>query len=141
MVEFPIDSTGCIKYSELRKKFLIHPYNEFLEFSIETLTTKILEFRDARKWRKFHTPKNLALSLVIEIGELFEIMQWKEDHEILSDINRLKPKLQDEIADIAIYLFLLAHEFDINLADAIPQKLVKNLKKYPLEKKAKFEKD
>ncbi len=141
MVKFQIDSIGCIKYTELRKKFLILPFSYFLMSSIDTLTTKILEFRDARKWEKFHTPKNLALSLVIETGELFEIMQWKEDHEILSDINRLKPQLQDEIADIAIYLFLLAHEFGINLADAIPQKIVKNWKKYPLEEKAKFEKD
>jgi len=109
--------------------------------SIESLTTKIIEFRDARKWKKFHTPKNLALSLVIETGELFEIMQWKEDQAILADINILKPQLEDEIADIAIYLFLLAHEFGINLSNAIPQKITKNWEKYPLDKKAEFEKD
>lgn len=109
--------------------------------SIESLTTKIIEFRDARKWKKFHTPKNLALSLVIETGELLEIMQWKKDQEILADINKLKPQLEDELADIAIYLLLLAHEFGINLATAIPQKIAKNWKKYPLDKKAEFEKD
>ncbi|MCK5408702.1 MAG: nucleotide pyrophosphohydrolase [Candidatus Heimdallarchaeota archaeon] len=108
---------------------------------MESLTTKIIEFRDARKWKEFHTPKNLALSLVIETGELFEIMQWKEDQEILADINKLKPQLEDEIADIAIYLFLLAHEFGINLSSAIPRKIAKNWKKYPLDKKAEFEKD
>ena len=109
--------------------------------SIESLTTKIIEFRDARRWKEFHTPKNLALSLVIETGELFEVMQWKEDQEILANINKLKPQLEDEIADIAIYLFLLAHEFGIDIATAIPQKIAKNWKKYPLDKKAEFEKD
>ncbi|MCK4972720.1 MAG: nucleotide pyrophosphohydrolase [Candidatus Heimdallarchaeota archaeon] len=108
---------------------------------MESLTTKIIEFRDARKWKEFHTPKNLALSLVIETGELFEVMQWKEDQEILANINKLKPQLEDEIADIAIYLFLLAHEFGIDIATAIPQKIAKNWKKYPLDKKAEFEKD
>ncbi|MCK4896234.1 MAG: nucleotide pyrophosphohydrolase [Candidatus Heimdallarchaeota archaeon] len=108
---------------------------------MESLTTKIIEFRDARRWKEFHTPKNLALSLVIETGELFEVMQWKEDQEILANINKLKPQLEDEIADIAIYLFLLAHEFGIDIATAIPQKIAKNWKKYPLDKKAEFEKD
>ncbi|MHA1345911.1 MAG: nucleotide pyrophosphohydrolase [Candidatus Heimdallarchaeaceae archaeon] len=109
--------------------------------SIESLTTKIIEFRDARKWEKFHTPKNLALSLVIETGELFEIMQWKENQEILDDIDKLKPKFEDEIADIAIYLFLLAHKFGINLTEAIPRKITKNCKKYPIDMKAEFEKE
>lgn len=100
--------------------------------SISSLTEKILEFRDARKWKKYHTPKNLSLSLIIELGELFELIQWQKDEEIIEQISRIKPKIKDELADVAIYLFLLAHELDIDLEKAIPEKLVKTNKKYPI---------
>ena len=50
--------------------------------SIEDLTNKILKFRDEREWAKYHTPKNLALSIVIELAELLEHFQWKSNGEI-----------------------------------------------------------
>ncbi|MBY9001696.1 MAG: nucleotide pyrophosphohydrolase [Candidatus Heimdallarchaeota archaeon] len=106
---------------------------------MEKLTMKIVEFRDARDWENFHTPKNLALSLIIETGELFEIMQWKDDNQLFVELDKIKPKLKDELADVAIYLFLLAHEFNIDLELAIAEKIEKNWEKYPVGKKTEFE--
>lgn len=107
--------------------------------SIEEITKKIIAFRDARDWKKYHTPKNLALSLIIETGELFEILQWKEDKQIYGELDEIKPKLEDELADVTIYLFLLAHEFNIDLNKVIPEKIEKNSVKYPIGKATKFE--
>lgn len=101
--------------------------------TISKLTDNILEFRNVRNWQKYHTPKNLSLSLVIEMGELFELIQWQKDEEILTELDRIKPQLADELADITIYLFLLAHELKIDLEKAIPNKLEKNNKKYPID--------
>ena len=100
--------------------------------SIEEITEKILDFRNARKWKKYHTPKNLALSLIVEIGELFELIQWQTDSEIKDEIHKIQDSLTDELADVAIYLFLLAHELNINLNSAILQKIDKNWRKYPV---------
>ena len=100
--------------------------------SISNLTEKILDFRNARDWKKYHTPKNLSLSLIIELGELFELIQWQKDSEIIEEIFRIKPQITDELADVAIYLFLLAHELGVNLEEAIPEKLEKSNNKYPV---------
>lgn len=101
--------------------------------SINEITKKILEFRDARKWKKYHTPKNLALSLIVEIGELFELIQWQSDNEIKDHLERIKKQTEEEISDVAIYLFLLAHELGIDLEETIPKKIEKNWLKYPVD--------
>ncbi|AMM53477.1 nucleotide pyrophosphohydrolase [Pyrococcus kukulkanii] len=103
--------------------------------SIKELTEKIVEFRDKREWKKYHTPKNLAISLVVEVGELFEHFQWKSDEELLQDIKipEKKEQIADELADVAIYIFLLANELNVNLGEAILRKLMKNEKRYPVE--------
>jgi NTP pyrophosphatase (non-canonical NTP hydrolase) len=100
--------------------------------SIQEITDKILEFRDAREWEKYHTPKNLALSLIVEIGELFELIQWQTNTEIKSEIKKIEESIADELADVAIYLFLLSHELKTDLSSAILQKIEKNWKKYPV---------
>ncbi len=99
--------------------------------SIKEITKNLIEFRDQRKWQPFHTPKNLALSLIVEIGELFELLQWETDEELLTNKENMKTELEDEFADVAIYLFVLAHEMGINLDSAIPKKMKKNALKYP----------
>lgn len=103
--------------------------------SINEIIKKIVNFRDARYWKKYHTPKNLAISLIIEIGELFEHFQWKTDEEILQEVknHEKREQIADELADVAIYTFLLANELGIDLEDAILKKLEKNEKKYPAE--------
>jgi len=97
------------------------------------LEEKLVAFRDARGWAEYHTPKNLAISAVVELGELLEHFQWESDEEILKAIKD-PPKreaIADEIADVIIYLTLLAHELGIELDEAIERKLEKNERKYP----------
>ncbi|MBP1911774.1 nucleotide pyrophosphohydrolase [Thermococcus stetteri] len=96
----------------------------------------LVEFRDARNWKKYHTPKNLAISAVVELGELFEHFQWLSDEEILEAVKdpQKKEDIADEIADVIIYLVLLAHELEIDLDKAVDRKIRENKAKYPLSK-------
>ncbi|AIU69714.1 nucleotide pyrophosphohydrolase [Thermococcus eurythermalis] len=98
------------------------------------LEEKLVAFRDARGWMKYHTPKNLAISAAVEMGELLEHFQWESDEEILESIKdpAKKEAIADEIADVIIYLTLLAHELGIDLDRAVEEKIEKNGKKYPL---------
>jgi len=98
------------------------------------LEEKLVAFRDARGWGKYHTPKNLAISAAVELGELLEHFQWESDEEILEAVKdpAKKEAVADEIADVVIYLTLLAHELGIDLDRAVEEKIEKNGKKYPL---------
>ncbi|MDE3838768.1 nucleotide pyrophosphohydrolase [Bacillus methanolicus] len=92
---------------------------------------KIIDFRDARNWRQFHNPKDLAISLSLEAGELLENFQWKSSEEaIQANFENIK----DEIADVIIYALLLSHELGINVEETIVNKIKKNEQKYPIEK-------
>ncbi|ANB55909.1 mazG-like family protein [Anoxybacillus sp. B7M1] len=95
------------------------------------LQQKIIEFRDARNWKKFHNPKDLAISLSLEAAELLENFQWKSSEEAVH-VNL--ENIKDEIADVMIYALQLAHELGIDVEEAILRKLEKNEQKYPVEK-------
>ena len=101
----------------------------------DELKKKLLDFRKKRDWERFHTPKDLAISLVLESSELLENFQWKTDEEIANTLsgNSLE-KVSDEIADIAIYISYLCHDLNLSLEDSVRGKLKKNEKKYPAEK-------
>ena len=103
--------------------------------SLKDFTEKIIRFRDERDWKKYHTPKNLAISLVIEVGELFEHFQWRSDEEILENCKNLEiqERIGDELADIVIYTLLLSNKLGIDLEKAILEKIKKNEEKYPIE--------
>jgi len=102
--------------------------------NIEYILDKIKKFRDDRDWMQFHDPKNMAVSIMIEAAELLEHFQWKTKDEVQEYIKANKNEISDEIADIAMYLFELAHNLDINLIQAMDKKLKKNETKYPIEK-------
>ncbi|AKG38504.1 MAG: nucleotide pyrophosphohydrolase [Infirmifilum sp.] len=104
--------------------------------SLKNLEAQIVRFRDEREWKIYHTPKNLAISLIIELGELLEHFQWKTDEEILSAVRdeAKRKEIAYEIADVAIYLILLSHELGVDLEKAIVEKLQVNGEKYPVEK-------
>jgi NTP pyrophosphatase (non-canonical NTP hydrolase) len=101
---------------------------------IKELVRKILRFRDARDWGQFHTPKNLAAALSVEVAELQELMLWKSDSQTLELVHSEKgnKRIQEEIADVLIYALLLAHEVGIDPAEAIRKKLIQNAAKYPV---------
>ncbi|RKJ18572.1 nucleotide pyrophosphohydrolase [Butyricicoccus sp. 1XD8-22] len=98
---------------------------------MKQLTDKILEFRDARDWQKFHNPKDLALSLSLEASELLETFQWKTTDEA---VEKNLDNMKDELADIFIYTILFANETGIDLVKAVEQKIQKNNTKYPVDK-------
>lgn len=103
---------------------------------LENLTRAVLNFRESRDWRQFHSLRNLITSLNLEASELLELTQWKSDAEIdaLPEDERSAEALRDECADILLYLLLIADTAGIDLADAARAKLLKNEAKYPVEK-------
>jgi NTP pyrophosphatase (non-canonical NTP hydrolase) len=95
---------------------------------------KIKQFRDERDWMQFHDPKNMSVSIVLEASELLEHFQWKTRKEAEEYVKEHKQEVQDEIADVAMYIFELADNLGIDLLEAMESKLEKNKKKYPVEK-------
>jgi len=76
----------------------------------------------------------MALSLVLEAAEVLEFFQWKSPEEVVKHGKELKDEIAEELADVAIYLFELADNLDIDIPNAIERKLEKNAQKYPAEK-------
>jgi len=101
---------------------------------IATLQEKIVAFRDARNWKQFHNPKDLAISLVLEATELLEHFQWKNSAEMNSHVAAKKQDVGEELADVFYWVLLIAHDLDIDLKAALVDKLAKNDKKYPINK-------
>ena len=101
---------------------------------IKNITEKIKKFRDDRDWMQFHDPKNMAVSIILEASELLEHFQWKTIEEVEEYAKNHQDEIQDEIADIALYLFEMADNLGIELIKAMEAKLAKNEKKYPVEK-------
>ncbi len=100
---------------------------------IENIKKIILQFSDDRNWEEFHNPKNLSMALSVEASELVEIFQWLT-LEQSADLDKDKREhAKQEIADIAVYLIRMCIKLDINLEDAIIEKMKLNEKKYPLE--------
>jgi len=101
---------------------------------IQELTKKIIEFRDKRDWKQFHNPKDVALSLVLEAGEVMEHFQWKNKQEIEEYIKTNKSEIGEEIADVLYWVLLMSHDLKIDVLDALDKKIKKNGKKYTIEK-------
>lgn len=102
---------------------------------IKELTKKIDKFVKDRDWKQFHNHKDMALSLVLEAVEVLEHFQWKASiGDINKHVRQKKADIADELADVAIYLFELADNAEIDLAKAVEVKLMKNSAKYPVDK-------
>ena len=102
--------------------------------SISELTTRINAFRDARDWKQFHNPKDMAVSISIEVAELLEQFQWKNPAECEAHLKTNREAVADEMADVAIYLFELADLLELDLGTEMLRKLEKNAAKYPVDK-------
>ena len=98
------------------------------------LTARVLRHRDERNWAQFHTPKELAISLVVEATELLSLMQWKSPDEVRDAVAAKHEKFRDELADVLHSVLLLASDLQIDLAAALDQKLQKDALKYPVDK-------
>jgi NTP pyrophosphatase (non-canonical NTP hydrolase) len=104
--------------------------------NIEDLRKKMVEFIKERKWEKFHNPKNVSMSIAIEAAELMEHFQWnnfEEVEEFKNDPKKME-EIRDELADIFTYILSFSNSMDIDLTDAVIQKMKKNRLKYPSEK-------
>ena len=95
---------------------------------IKEITQELKKFRDERDWEQFHNPKDLALALNIEAGELLENYLWKESSEANID------KVKEELADVFAYAFLLAENYNFDVKEIVLEKIKLNSKKYPIDK-------
>lgn len=103
---------------------------------IEDLTRKLLVFRDERDWSRFHTLKNLLLSLSLEAAELLELAQWRSDAELDALIAdpAFRARLGEECADVFLYLLLVCERAGIDLGREALAKIERNAEKYPADK-------
>src|SRR6478736_4140613 len=99
--------------------------------TLAELTQRVLRHRDERNWAQFHTPKELAISLVVEATELLSLMQWKSPEEVREAIESKHEKFRDELADVLHSVLLLASDLKIELGAALEEKLAKDRLKYP----------
>ena len=95
---------------------------------MEEVIKRLRQFRDERDWSQFHNPKDLALALSIESGELLEAFLWKSSDE--ADIEKVK----EELADVFAYACLLADAYEFDIEQIVLDKIRKNEQKYPVEK-------
>jgi NTP pyrophosphatase (non-canonical NTP hydrolase) len=102
--------------------------------SIEELRDRLREFAKERDWDQFHTPKNLSMALIAEAAELVEHFQWVEGNNSHLLEERVRPSVEEEIADIFIYLVRIADKLDIDLFAAAERKIVINAIKYPADR-------
>jgi len=102
--------------------------------SIQTLTGEIREFRDARDWLQFHGPKEMAVAISAEAGELLQHFVWQDAAQAEERIKARRYQVADEIADVALLLFEMADNLGIDLAQAMRTKLAANELRYPVAK-------
>ena len=102
--------------------------------TIEELTARIRAFRDARDWRQFHSPKEMAVAIIAEAGELLQHFVWKTPEQSEQRAVEKLDEIREEIADVAILLFELADNIGVKLDDAMLDKLEKNERRYPADK-------
>ena len=100
--------------------------------SIAALQERVIRFRDARDWARFHGPKDAILSLVLEAAELLELTQWKNGQELAAHLRRQRTAVGDELADVLYWVLLISHDLGIDLHSAFAGKMRKNAKKYPV---------
>ncbi|WP_438970507.1 nucleotide pyrophosphohydrolase [Methylophaga sp.] len=100
-----------------------------------TILEQLIAFRKERDWEQFHTPKDIAISLSIEAAELLEWFQWRSHDEVSQMLESDKREhLEEEIADVAVYLSYLCHDLDIDLNEVVKKKMTKNAVKYPKDR-------
>ncbi|MDO8508381.1 MAG: nucleotide pyrophosphohydrolase [Nanoarchaeota archaeon] len=101
---------------------------------MDELIKKIIAFRDARDWKQFHNPKDLAISLVLEATEVMEHFQWKNKEEIEKYIKTNKIDIGEELADVLYWVLLMGHDLKIDVLKSLEKKILKNEEKYPVKK-------
>ncbi len=101
--------------------------------SLKNLTENIRHFVDERNWNEFQSPKNLAMALCGEAGELVEQLQWLSEEQSRNPEPGKLQNIKDECADVLVYLVRIADELNFDLIEATRSKCLKNEEKYPVE--------
>jgi NTP pyrophosphatase (non-canonical NTP hydrolase) len=101
---------------------------------MKQLVQRLRQFAREREWEQFHSPKNLAMALSVEVAEIVEHFQWLTEEESRKLSPDQRRTLKDEIGDVLIYLANLADQLDIDPVEAAEEKLAKNEKKYPAQR-------
>lgn len=101
---------------------------------VKALQTRLRDFAAARDWQPYHSPKNLAMALMVEAAELAEIFQWMtpEQSSAARDNAALTEPIADEVADVLLYLLQLADRAGVDVDAAVENKLRKNALKHPV---------
>ena len=105
-----------------------------METTIEALTAEIRAFRDARDWLQFHNPKELAVAIAAEAGELLQHFVWQDHRQSERRLVDRRDEIASEMADVAILVFELADNSGIDLAAAMRAKLARNEERYPADR-------
>lgn len=97
----------------------------------DEIVEKVIRFRDERDWKQYHNPKDLAISISLEAAELLENFQWTGS---ITDVPEKNTNVLEELADVFIYSIMLADVLNVNVNEIIEEKLIKNGKKYQVQK-------
>ena len=102
----------------------------------QRLAITLRSFAAERDWDRFHTPKNLATSISVEAAELLELFQWSRGQKGWDEVAdpSIRAKIEEELADILLYLIRFADKAEIDLAAIAERKIALNAKKYPPER-------
>ncbi len=101
---------------------------------IEAIRQRVATFATERNWEQFHSPKNLAMALSVEVAELLEHFQWLTEAESRDLDETARAAVSDEIADVQVYLVRIADQLGIDILTAVANKMEKNAEKYPADK-------
>ena len=128
--------SGALRSNGQRPDLRIRAVDRRMSTTLAELTDRLIAFRDARDWRRFHSLKNLILSVSIESAELVELTQWQGDDALEDRIDdpEFQARLAEECADVLIYLLLIAERAGFELDAAALNKIEINERRYPVEK-------
>lgn len=101
---------------------------------LDEIKEKLRQFAMARDWDQFHSPKNLSMALAGEVGELIELFQWLTEEQSNNLSREQRGAVEEEVADIFLYLLRLADKLGVDLLKAANNKIIINEQKYPVDK-------
>ena len=90
---------------------------------IKDLTDRVIKFRDQRDWKQFHNPKDAAIAMTLEVSELLEHFQWRNEEEVREHIRKYKKELGEELADVLFWVLLMSHDLKIDIKKASEEKI------------------
>ncbi len=102
--------------------------------SIEELTERIRSFVAAREWQQYHNPKDMAVAIAAEAGELMQHFVWQQPDQLDVRVREHREEIASEIADVGILLFEMADLLGMKLGDVMAAKIAHNEQRYPVEK-------